>query len=167
MKKKLKILCALVLVLAALFGAACTGPAHSGQDQTPGGEDDPSRVKSVKLDHSVMRLVLGETKTLTATVLPDTAEDKSVRWESSDPAVLTVNEGELTALSEGTVDVTVTTNDGGYTAVCMVLVADGVISDEIDLGPYVGDYKDESNPRLSEARERHGRLKAFLQNMGW
>ncbi len=49
----------------------------------------------------------------------------------------------------------------------IIYLADGVISDEIDLGPYVGDYKDESNPHLTEAKERHGRLKAFLQDMGW
>ncbi len=49
----------------------------------------------------------------------------------------------------------------------IIYLADGVISDEIDLGPYVGDYKDESNPNLAEAKERHGRLKAFLQDMGW
>ena len=49
----------------------------------------------------------------------------------------------------------------------IIYLADGVISDEIDLGAYVGDYKDESNPNLAEAKERHSRLKAFLQDMGW
>ena len=49
----------------------------------------------------------------------------------------------------------------------IIYLSDGVISDEIDLGPYVGGYKDESNPRIEEAKERHARLKAFLQNMGW
>ena len=49
----------------------------------------------------------------------------------------------------------------------IIYLADGVISDEIDLGPYLGDYKDESNPNIEEAKDRHYRLKAFLQNMGW
>jgi putative ABC transport system ATP-binding protein len=49
----------------------------------------------------------------------------------------------------------------------IIYLADGVISDEIDLGAYVGDYKDESNPNLAEAKDRHSRLKAFLQDMGW
>lgn len=49
----------------------------------------------------------------------------------------------------------------------IIYLADGVISDEIDLGPYEGDYKDESNPNLEKAKERHARLKAFLQDMGW
>ena len=49
----------------------------------------------------------------------------------------------------------------------IIYLADGVISDEIDLGAYVGDYMDESNPNLAQAKERHSRLKAFLQDMGW
>ena len=46
-------------------------------------------------------------------------------------------------------------------------LADGVVTDELDLGPYAGDYKDESNPDLEHAKERHQRLKNFLQDMGW
>ncbi len=49
----------------------------------------------------------------------------------------------------------------------VIYLADGVISDEIELGSYVGDYKDESNPNIEEAKDRHYRLKTFLQNMGW
>ena len=49
----------------------------------------------------------------------------------------------------------------------IIYLSDGVISDEIDLGPYVGDYKDPSNPMIEEAKERHQRLKNFLQDMGW
>ena len=49
----------------------------------------------------------------------------------------------------------------------IIYLSDGVISDEIYLGEYLGDYKDESNPRVEEARERHNKLKVFLQNMGW
>ena len=49
----------------------------------------------------------------------------------------------------------------------IIYLADGVISDEIDLGPYAGDYKDESNPNLEIAKERHQKLKNFLQDMGW
>jgi len=49
----------------------------------------------------------------------------------------------------------------------VIYLADGVIADEVDLGPYVGDYKDESNPMVEEAKERHAKLKNFLQDMGW
>ena len=49
----------------------------------------------------------------------------------------------------------------------ILYLADGVITAEINLGPYAGDYRDESNEKLAEAKERHAKLKAFLQEMGW
>lgn len=49
----------------------------------------------------------------------------------------------------------------------IIYLADGVISDEVELGPYVGNYKDESNPDIKKAEERHRKLKSFLQDMGW
>ena len=49
----------------------------------------------------------------------------------------------------------------------IIYLADGVISDEVELGPYAGDYRDENNPDLETAKERHKKLKAFLQDMGW
>lgn len=49
----------------------------------------------------------------------------------------------------------------------IIYLADGVIASECDLGPYVGDYKDEKNPQLEKAKERHAKLKDFLQEQGW
>ena len=49
----------------------------------------------------------------------------------------------------------------------IIYLADGVISDEVELGPYAGNYKDETNPKIGEAKERHKKLKEFLQDMGW
>jgi putative ABC transport system ATP-binding protein len=45
----------------------------------------------------------------------------------------------------------------------IIYLADGVISDECDLG----DYKDDKNPNQEKAIERHKKLKDFLQEMGW
>ena len=49
----------------------------------------------------------------------------------------------------------------------IIYLSDGVISDEVELGPYKGNYKDESNPDLKQALDRHRKLKSFLQDMGW
>ncbi len=49
----------------------------------------------------------------------------------------------------------------------IIYLSDGVISDECDLGSYAGDYKDETNPEREKAKERHEKLKDFLQEMGW
>ena len=49
----------------------------------------------------------------------------------------------------------------------VIYLADGVIAAECNLGEYVGDYKDDSNPDKEKAVERHRKLKEFLQEMGW
>ena len=49
----------------------------------------------------------------------------------------------------------------------IIYLADGVIADELDLGSYAGDYKDDGNPEQAKAAERHKKLKDFLQEQGW
>ena len=49
----------------------------------------------------------------------------------------------------------------------IIYLSDGVIRNEIDLGEYSGDYKDETNPLREKALDRHRRLKDFLQEQGW
>ena len=86
--------------------------------------------ESVTLDQTEATIHVQETVTLTATVLPENATDKSVTWSSSDEAIATVAEGVVTAVAEGTATITVTTTDGGLTATCAVTVklTDGVLN---------------------------------------
>ena len=80
-------------------------------------------VGSVTLDNTEAELMTGETLTLTATVLPENAPDKSVSWSSSNQGVATVDEnGKVTAVAPGTATITVTTDEGGKTASCIVTV---------------------------------------------
>ena len=81
-------------------------------------------VESVSLSASSANLTVGETKTLTATVLPANATDKSVVWSSSNSTVASVNQnGVVTANEVGNATITVTTNDGAKTATCDVTVS--------------------------------------------
>ena len=64
----------------------------------------------------------GSTINLVPIVEPTNATNKSVTWASDNPIVATVNNGEITAVSEGTATITVTTDDGGYTATCSITV---------------------------------------------
>ncbi len=84
----------------------------------------PVSVNGVRLDKTSATLTAaGQTTTLTATVSPSAAGNKSVTWESSNESVATVVDGVVTAVSNGTAVITVTTKDGGYNAVCVVTVA--------------------------------------------
>ena len=67
----------------------------------------------------------GETLTLTATVAPDDATDKTVTWTTSDASVATVADGVVTAVGAGIATITATANDGsGVTGTCTVTVTD-------------------------------------------
>ena len=85
-------------------------------------------VSSVTLSKSELTLTEGESETITATVKPDDATDKTVSWSSSDPAVATVDGGKITALKEGTA--TITAKAGDKTASCKVTVEKKVIAVE-------------------------------------
>ena len=86
-------------------------------------------VQSVSLNKSSMELSVGGSATLTATVLPENAGNKSVSWSSSDRSVATVSStGVVTGVSAGPADITVTTADGGKTATCKVTVRQSAIA---------------------------------------
>ncbi len=87
-----------------------------------GEPSEPVAVDGVTLDESSITLVVGGNQTLVATVTPADADNKSVTWSSSNPAVATVTDGVVTAVSSGTATITVTTVDGGFTATCQVTV---------------------------------------------
>ena len=83
----------------------------------------PVSVTGVSVDPTSWEMAVGDTKTLTATVLPSNASDKSVTWESDDESVATVSDaGVVTAVAAGTATITVTTTDGSKTATCEITV---------------------------------------------
>jgi uncharacterized protein YjdB len=100
-------------------------------------------VDGVSLDRETLSLTVGEDSILTATISPGNAADKAVTWTSSDTSVATVDgNGKVSGVAPGTATVTVTTEDGGKTAVCAVTVTpvavDGVTLDRETLTLGVG-----------------------------
>ena len=81
-------------------------------------------VTGVSLDKTELSLTVGDTETLTATVAPDNATDKTVTWTSSNSTVATVDQnGVVTAVARGTAVITATAADGsGASASCTVTV---------------------------------------------
>lgn len=87
------------------------------------GDVDTSKVSSFEITETNVLLGISETFTPTYSVSPETATDKSVTWESSEPTVATVdNNGKVTALSQGVTTITGTTNDGQKTDSYIVAV---------------------------------------------
>ena len=97
---------------------------------------DPVAVSSVKLSQESLTLTVGGSKTITATVLPSDAANKSVTWSSSDTSVATVSNGKITAKKTGKATITVTTVDGKKTAECVVTVNEAPASYAIIFTPY-------------------------------
>jgi len=80
-------------------------------------------VTNVTLDKTEITLAVGKTATLTARVYPEDATNKTVSWTSSNSAVADIFGGVITAKEVGTTTITVITEDGNYTATCIVTVA--------------------------------------------
>ena len=95
----------------------------TGDNTKPGG-DTKIAVTGVKLDRDALTVNRGETAALTATVLPVNATNQKLSWQTGDRTIATVNKGTVTGIGEGETTVTVTTQDGGYTAQCTVTVTD-------------------------------------------
>ena len=80
-------------------------------------------VTGVSLDKESLKLEIGSFDTLIATIHPENAADKSTTWSSSNSSVASVdNNGNVAGVGEGSAKITVTTNDGGFTATCQVTV---------------------------------------------
>ncbi len=115
---KLKQLYALLVALAALsfVFVSCE-------------DDEKIAVTSVTLNKPTLSLVAGTTETLVAGVVPDNAANKTISWSSNSTTIATVNSnGLVSAVAEGAATITVTTDDGGKTATCVVTVTTGEVS---------------------------------------
>ena len=137
MKKSILLVAVLMaLVSLCLVLASCDSDSS---DPTPPPEPAPTTVavESVSLDKATMVLKTRTDGTLTATVLPENATDKSVTWSSDKPEVATVDQtGKITGVAEGTATIVVITADGVRTAVCVVTVADEVYTVKFDVQGY-------------------------------
>lgn len=88
-------------------------------------------VESVTLNKTTLSLTKGQSETLTATVSPDNATDKTVTWSSSDATIASVDpNGKVTAMKSGTT--TITAKAGEKSATCAVTITTPVESVSLD-----------------------------------
>ena len=84
-------------------------------------------VSQITLNKAETSISVGNSETLTATVTPENAANKALKWASSDEDVATVApDGTVTAVKAGAATITATAADGsGKSAVCTVTVTGG------------------------------------------
>jgi uncharacterized protein YjdB len=110
--------CIAVIIIFGLVFTGCT----DGNEVMKG-----IAVTGVTLNETSLDLAVDGMATLTATVLPKNATDKTVTWKSGDPAKVTVTVNAITGVAtvkgvaEGTADITVTAKNGEK-ATCVVTV---------------------------------------------
>jgi len=113
------------LTLTALNAgtAKITVKAHNGKSAVCTVTVVLPEVSSVSLSSSEMYLTAGESRKLTATVLPQNAGNKAVAWTSSNTNAASVDSsGNVTAIATGSAVITAKTSNG-KTASCTVYVS--------------------------------------------
>jgi len=101
------------LAVTTMFFASCEDPNDPTQE---------IEVTGVSLKPTTLSLEVGKTATLTATIAPSDATDKSLTWMSANSKVAVVdNKGTVEAKGTGSTNITVETANG-LTATCKVTV---------------------------------------------
>ena len=88
--------------------------------------NDVVEYEGISLNKTTDSIPVGQTDILTATITPDNATNKTIKWTSDKPEIATVNPitGEVKAVSEGTAIITATTQDGtNLSNTCTVTVS--------------------------------------------
>lgn len=84
---------------------------------------EPTKVSSIELSETEATMEVGEELTITASILPDDANNKSVNWTSDNTDVAIVVDGVITAVSSGECNITCASTDGSnVSAVCHIVV---------------------------------------------
>ncbi len=112
---------------AVLYGVFASSPNETGtvrQIATLPAETGPTiSVSSVTLSKTSLTLEIGQTATVTATVSPSDAADKTITWSSSDTSVASVSNGTITAKAAGTATITARSNNGKTASVAVTVKA--------------------------------------------
>lgn len=129
-------------------------------------------VTGIKLNKTSTSILVGSTETLTATITPDNATNKSVTWASSNTAVATVDNGVVTAIAPGSATITVTTKDGNKTDSCSVTVskADQTVTAPAAVSGLVYDNSAKTlvtAATVTEGNTASGSISYSLDNAGW
>lgn len=133
------------LVTAQKIGSATiTAVSSSGKQDTVTITVKPLKVKKISISGSAS-MKAKETQTLTASVTPVDADNKAVKWSSSNKKVAAVDQnGVVTAKKKGTVIITATAKDGSGKKASFTIKVKKADPDPADYGFYYAIYDGEA-----------------------
>ncbi len=137
MKKMFKVIATVAAILSMANFVACSNDDDS--------DDDKVAVTSVTLDKTEASVKAGETVTLTATVAPENATNKTVTWASTDTTIATVDGGVVTGVKAGTATITATADGKSASAEITVTAADSSEGGSTDSGTTEEETTDKIN----------------------
>lgn len=109
------------ITLTAKWEKVSTNTNNNNNNKQEETKPSTISVSSVSISKSTLSLNVGENSTLSATINPSNATNKSMSWSSSNSSVATVDQnGKVVAVGSGTATITVTAS--GKTASCTVTV---------------------------------------------
>lgn len=92
-------------------------------------KSDKKLVTEIKINQENATLKVGDTLNLSVTVLPEDADNKDVKWTSSNEKIATVDDnGKVTAISGGTAIITAKATDGSEAyGTCEIVVDEELV----------------------------------------
>ena len=110
-----------------LYGVTAASPNTSGTYvELCKLEPEQVQATGITITPASLTLKVGESRTLTASVQPSDATDRTVVWQSTNSAVAAVTDGKVTARSSGTAVIVASTSNG-KSAVCTVTVTEPTV----------------------------------------
>lgn len=110
----------LALAIMTICFTAC-------QKEIDNKNDEVSAITSIELNKVMVGVEIGESMAVQATVMPDHAAGKNVKWTIHDSSIATVKNGVVTGLAEGETKLTVASFDGS----CSTTIPVKVVADKI------------------------------------
>ena len=105
-------------------GSPALGAATDGGNlgDTRWGEAELVAVSGVELDPAELNIETTDTVKIQAIFSPVEATNRNVTWTVADPTIVSIDNGTVIGLKAGETTITVTTEDGGFTATANVVV---------------------------------------------
>ena len=149
---KKKAVCTIVVKKKTSQPEDTTKPEETATPEEPTKPEEttkPEEVVSISLNKTEATIDYGAAVVLKATVSPENATDKTIKWTTANKRVATVADtGVVVGSGEGTTTITATTANG-KTATCTVTVVENDI-DSLFVVPYVATYYFNPKPSVND-----------------